>query len=242
MDHGQTMKFLKWITCLILAFFLVLVALTLQPETAHHLEKNFRNNMIRSFEDSGMPTQFHDLELSLWPLLIKWSLMNIVRNSAPQLPNSWLQIFQSIKLSNCALSINPGWFMLNAELECKKIDVRHQPLRWFQVESLNSALSTDFYFVHSDFRNLEGKQGWLNMTVKADNLIINGKTIRSFHLNYYFSSRTELVIEWPELKEKMLLINEPEQLRIVHVGVKENYGFLNQNLHSEIKSLWQNSL
>ena len=99
MDHGQTMKFLKWITCLILAFFLILVVLTLQPETAHHLEKNFRNNMIRSFEDSGMPTQFHDLELSLLPLLIKWSLMNIARNSAPHLPNSWLQIFQSISAS-----------------------------------------------------------------------------------------------------------------------------------------------
>ena len=80
------------------------------------------------------------------------------------------------------------------------------------------------------------------MTVKADNLIINGKTIRSFHLNYYFSSRTELVIEWPELKEKMLLINEPEQLRIVHFGIKENYSFLNQSLHAEIKWLWQNSL
>ena len=80
------------------------------------------------------------------------------------------------------------------------------------------------------------------MTVKADNLIINGKTIRSFHLNYYFSSRTELVIEWPELKEKMLLINEPEQLKIINVGVKENYGFLNQSLHSEILSLWQKFL
>ena len=242
MDHGQTMKFLKWITCLILALLLVLVAFTLHPETTDHLENNFQNNMIRSFEDSGMPTQLYDIKLSIWPLLIKWPLMKIARNSDLQLPNSWLQIFQSIKLSNCTLSINPGWFRLNAELQCKKINVRHQPLRWFHVESLNSALSTDFYFVHSDFRNLEGKQGWLNMTVKADNLIINGKTIRSFHLNYYFSSRTELVIEWPELKEKMLLINEPEQLRIVHVGVKENYGFLNQNLHSEIKSLWQNSL
>ena len=123
MDYGQTMKFLKWITFSILALFLVLAALTSHPETAHHLEKNFRNNMIRTFEDSGMPTQFHDLELSLWPLLIKWPLMNIVRNSVPQLPNSWLQIFQSIKLSNCTLSINPGWFRLNVDLKCKKINV-----------------------------------------------------------------------------------------------------------------------
>ena len=115
------MKFLKWISCLILAFFLILGGLILQPETTHHLEKNFRKNMIRSFEDSGMPTQFHDLELSLWPLLIKWSLMNIARKSPPKLPNSLLQIFQSIKLSNCALSINPGWFRLNAELQCKKL-------------------------------------------------------------------------------------------------------------------------
>ena len=220
------MKCLKWGTCFFLVFSLILLTLTLHPETARHLEKNFRKNIIRSFEDSGMPTQFQDLELSLWPLLIKWQMLHIVRNSAPQLPNPWLQIFQSIKFSNCALSISPGWFRLNSELQCKKINVGHQPLRWFHVESLNSALSTDFYFVHSDFRNLEGKQGWLNMTVKADNLVINGKTIRSFHLNYYFSSRTELVIEWPELKEKMLLVNEPEQLRIVLVGVNENFGFL----------------
>ena len=237
MDHGQTMKFLKWITCLILAFFLVLVALTLHPETAHHLENNFRNNIIRSFEDSEMPTQLHDIELSFWPLLIKWPLMNIARKSPPKLPNSLLQIFQSIKLSNCTLSITPGWFRLNAELQCKKIDVHHLSLRWFHVASLNSALSKDFYFVSSDFRNLEGKQGWWNMTIKADNLIINGKTIRSFHLNYFFSSSTKLVIEWPELKEKLFLINEPEQLRIFHVGGKENYCFLNHGLHTEIMSL-----
>ena len=189
-----------------------------------------------------MPTQLHDLELTLWPLLIKWRLMDIARNSAPQLPNSWLKIFQSIKLSNCTLLINPGWFRINADLQCKEIDVLHLPLRWFPVANLNSAFSKDFYFVHSDFRNLEGKQGWWNMTVKADNLIKNGKTIRPFHLNYYFSSRTELVIEWPELKEKMLLIHEPEQLRIVHFGMKENHGFLNHGLHTEIMSLWQDSL
>ena len=242
MDHGQTMKFFKWIIFLILALLIIFGALTLHPETSHHLENNFRNNIIRSFEDSGMPTQFHDLELSLWPLLIKWPLMNIARNSAPQLPNSWLKIFQSIKLSNCTLLINPGWFRINADLQCKEIDVFHLPLRWFPVANLNSAFSKDFYFVHSDFRNMEGKQGWWNMTVKADNLIKNGKTIRPFHLNYYFSSRTELIIEWPELKEKMLLIHEPEQLRIVHFGMKENYGFLNNGLHTEIMSLWQDSL
>ena len=236
------MKFLKWITFLIPALLIVLGALTLHPETSHHLENNFRKNIIRSFEDSGMPTQLHDLELTLWPLLIKWRLMDIARNSAPQLPNSLLKIFQSIKLSNCTLLINLGWFRINVDLQCKEIDVLHLPMRWFPVANLNSAFSKDFYFVHSDFRNLESKQGWWNMTVKADNLIKNGKTIRPFHLNYYFSSRKELVIEWPELKEKMLLINEPEQLRIVHFGMKENYGFLNHGLHTEIMSLWQDSL
>jgi len=232
------MKFLKWITFLILALLIVFGTITLHPETSYHLENNFRKNIIRSFEDSEMPTQLHEIELSFWPLLIKWPLMNIARRSPPKLPNSWLQIFKSIKLSNCTLSITPGWFRLNAELQCKKIDVRHLLLRWFHVANINSTLSKDFYFVSSDFRNLEGKQGWWNMTIKADNLIINGKTIRSFHLNYFFSSRTELVIEWPELKEKMLLINEPEQLRVVHVGVEENFCFLNQILHAEIKSLW----
>ena len=236
------MKFFKLVTILILSLLIILVAVTLHPDIARHLENNFKNNLARSFADSDMQTQLNDLEISVWPLLIKWQFLNIARNSKSKLPHSWLQIFQSIKFSNCALSISQGWFRLNAELQCKKINVGHQPLRWFHVESLNSALSTDFYFVHSDFRTLEGKQGWLNMTVKADNLVINGKTIRSLHLNYYFSSRTELVIEWPELKEKMLIINEPEQLRIVHFGVKENYSFLNQSLHSEIKWLWQNSL
>ena len=83
MDHGQTMKFLKWITFLILALLIVFGTLTFHPETSHHLENNFRNNIIRSFEDSEMPTQLHDIELSFWPLLIKWSLMNIARNSTP---------------------------------------------------------------------------------------------------------------------------------------------------------------
>ena len=234
------MKFLKWIFFLILAPLIILVALTFHPDTTTNLENNFRTNVIRSFEDSEMTTQLHKLKLSFWPLLIKWRMLNIVRNSTPKLPNSWLQIFQSIKFSNCSLSINPGLFRLNAELKCEKIVFRHQPLRWFRVASLNSALSTDFYFVHSDFRNLEGKQGWWNIIVKADNLILNGKTIRFFHLNYYFSSRTDLVIEWPNLKEKMLLINEPEQLRVVHPRLKENYFFLNQSLHSEIKSFWKN--
>ena len=237
MDHGQTMKFVKWITVLILVLFAILVASTFYPENVRNLEKNFRNNMIRSFEDSGMPTELPDIEISFWPLLIKWPLLNIARNSDSVLPNSWLQIFQSIKLSNCTLSINPGWFRLNAELLCNKIDLVHLPMRWLRLESLNSSLSRDFYFVHSDFRNLEDKQGWWNMTIKADNLIINGKTISSFHLDYYFSSRKKLVIEWPNLKEKMLLINEPEQLRVVLPGVKKHYGILSQSLHTEINSL-----
>ena len=207
MDHGQTMKFVKWITVLILALFVILVSLTFYPETARNLEKNFRKNMIRSFEDSGMPTELPDIEISFWPLLIKWPLLNISRNSDSVLPNSWLQIFQSIKLSNCTLSINPGWFRLNAELQCNKIDVVHLPMRWLRLESLNSSLSRDFYFVHSDFRNLEDKQGWWYMTTKADNFVINAKTISSFHLDYYFSSRKKLVIEWPNLKEKILLVS-----------------------------------
>jgi hypothetical protein len=237
MDRGQKMKFVKWITVFLMALFLILVGLTFNPKTARNLEKNFRNNIVRSFEDSGMPTELTDIEISFWPLLIKWPLLNIARNSDSVLPNSWLQIFQSIKLSNCTLSISPVWFRLNAELQCNKIYVLHLPMRWLYVESLNSSFSRDFYFVQSDFRNLEDKQGWWNMTIKADNLIINGKTISSFHLDYYFSSRKKLVIERPNLKEKMFLINEPEQLRVVIPGVKKNYGFLSQSLHTAINSL-----
>ena len=237
MDHWQKIKFVKWITVLTLVFIVVLVSLTFYPETTRNLEKNFRNNMIRSFDDSGMQTELPEIEISFWPLLIKWPFLNIARNSDSLLPNSWLKIFQSIKLSNCTLKINLGWSRLNAELQCNKIDVFHLPMRWLRVESLNSSLSRDFYFVHSDFRNLEDKQGWWNMTIKADNLIINGKIISSFHLDYYFSSRKKMVIEWPNLKEKILLINEPEQLRVVLPGVKKNYGILSQSLHTEINSL-----
>ena len=237
MDHWQKMKLLTWITALTLVFIVVLVSLTFYPETTRNLEKNFRNNIIRSFDDSGMPTELPEVEISFWPLLIKWPFLNIARNSDSALPNSWLKIFQSIKLSNCTLKIHPGWFRLNAELQCNKIYVVHQPMRWLRVESLNSSLSRDFYFVHSDFRNLEDKQGWWNMTIKAENLIINDKTISSFNLDYYFSSRKMLVIEWPNLKEKMLLINEPEQLRVVLPGVKKNYVILSQSLHTEINSL-----
>ena len=232
------MKFLKLITLLILGLFVALVALTFHPGTSRNLEKNLLKNMIRSFEDSGMPTKLHGIEISFWPLLIKWPLLNIARNSDSVLPNSWLQIFQSIKLSNCTLSISPVWFRLNAELQCNKIYVLHLPMRWLHVESLNSSFSRDFYFVQSDFRNLEDKQGWWNMTIKADNLIINGKIISSFHLDYYFSSRKKMVIEWPNLKEKILLINEPEQLRVVLPGVKKNYGILSQSLHTEMNSLF----
>ena len=236
MDHWQKMKFVKWITVLTLVSIVVLVPLTFYQGTTRNLEKNFRNNMIRSFDDSGMQTELPEIEISFWPLLIKWPFLNIARNSDSVLPNSWLKIFQSIKLSNCTLKINLGWSRLNAELQCNKIDVVHLPMRWLHVESLNSSLSRDFYFVHSDFRNLEDKQGWWNMTIKAENLIINGKTISSFHLDYYFSSRKKLVIEWPNLKEKMLLIYEPEQLRVVLPKLKKNYGILSQSLHTEINS------
>ena len=236
------MKFLKWTIFLILALIIIIVSISMHPETIRHLENNFRNNVIRSFEESDMPTQLHDPEISFWPFIIKWPFLNIARNSDLDLPNSWLKIFQSIKFLNCNLSINPGWFSFNAELQCEKIDVRHLILRWFHVSSLNTALSKDFYFLHSDFRNLEGKQGWWNITVKADKLILNGKIIRSFHLNYYFSSPTQLVIEWPNMKEKVFLINEPEQLKVVHIGKKENYSFLIQSLYAEIKSVWENSM
>ena len=241
MDPGKTMKFLKWIIFLVLAFFLVVLVFTLHPETTYRLENNFHNNMIRSFEDSGMRTRFKDVKFSFWPFSIKLPLMEIYRNTSPRMPNSWLQIFRSIKLTNCNLSMSMGLFRLIAELKCKKIDVRHLSLRWFELASINSALSKDFYFVSSDFRNLEAKQGWWKMKVKADNLIMNGKRIRSFQLNYYFSSRTKFIIEWPELKEKMLFVNEPEQLKVVHVGEGKNFGFLTQSLHNEIKSLWQDT-
>ena len=232
------MKFLKWITFSILTLFVIFLALTLHPNTTRNLENNFRKNITRSFEDSEMSTKLKDLKLSLWPFLMKWSLLHIARNSISDLPNSLLQIFQSTKLTDCTLSITPGWFLFDVEIKCKKIDVRYLPLRWLHVANLNSALSLDFYFLNSDFKNLQGKQGWWNVTLKADELNMNGKTIGPFHLSYYFSSLTDMVIEWPYLEEKMIVKNEPEQLRVVHLGRNENYSFLNKNLYAEIKSLW----
>ena len=108
MDHGQKMKFFKWVFFSILVFFAIFVTLTLHPDTTRNLEKNFKKNVIRSFEDSEMSTKLQELELSFWPLLMKWSLLHISRNSISELPNSLLQIFQSTKLSDCILSINPG--------------------------------------------------------------------------------------------------------------------------------------
>ena len=94
MDHWQKIKFVKWITVLTLVFIVVLVSLKFYPETTRNLEKNFRNNIIRSFDDSGMQTELTEIEISFWPLLIKWPFLNIARNSDSVLPNSWLKIFK----------------------------------------------------------------------------------------------------------------------------------------------------
>ena len=213
---------------------LALRVITLDPDTIPQLTTNFRKNLIRSFEDSGMQTQLKIINLSIWPPLIKWSFLKIARPTPPDLPNSWVQIFKTIELSDCAISVWPGWFDLQVDLHCTKIDIQHIPLQWSYVESLNSAYATEFFFTRSDFRTLESKQGWWNTTIKADNLYLNGKSQGKLYLSYHFISQTELEIEWPDSKEKILLSSEPEQLRIHKQGVGKNFSFLNPSLYTEI--------
>ena len=213
---------------------LALGVITLDPDTIPQLTTNFRKNLIRSFEDSGMQTQLKIIDLSIWPPLIKWSFLKIARPTPPDLPNSWVQIFKTIELSDCAISVWPGWFDLQVDIHCTKIDIQHIPLQWSYVESLNSAYATEFFFTRSDFRNLESKQGWWNTTIKADNWYLNGKAQGKLYLSYHFISQTELEIEWPDSKEKILLSSEPEQLRIHKQGVGKNFSFLNPSLYTEI--------
>ena len=228
------MKLLKWGGIFIFSVMLALGVITLDPDTIPQLTTNFRKNLIRSFEDSGMQTQLKIIDLSIWPPLIKWSFLKIARPTPPDLPNSWVQIFKTIELSDCAISVWPGWFDLQVDLHCTKIDIQHIPLQWSYVESLNSAYATEFFFTRSDFRNLESKQGWWNTTIKADNWYLNGKAQGKLYLSYHFISQTELEIEWPDSKEKILLSSEPEQLRIHKQGVGKNFSFLNTSLYTEI--------
>ena len=107
-------------------------------------------------------------------------------------------------------------------------------MQWSYVESLNSAYATEFFFTRSDFRTLESKQGWWNTTIKADNWYLNGKAQGKLYLSYHFISQTELEIEWPDSKEKILLSSEPEQLRIHKQGAGKNFSFLNPSLFTEI--------
>ena len=234
MCHWGIMKLLKWGGILIFSVMLALGAITLDPDTIPQLTTNFRKNLIRSFEDSGMQTQLKIIDLSIWPPLIKWSFLKIARPTPPDLPNSWVQIFKTIELSDCAISVWPGWFDLQVDLHCTKIDIQHIPLQWSYVESLNSAYATEFFFTRSEFRNLESKQGWWNTTIKADNWYLNGKAQGKLYLSYHFISQTELEIEWPDSKEKILLSSEPEQLRIHKQGVGKNFSFLNPSLYTEI--------
>ena len=228
------MKLFKWISILFFTGVMALGVLTLHPDTIPQLKTNLRKNLIRSFEDSGMQTQMEIKNLSIWPPTIKWSFLKIARVRPPDLPNSWVHILKTIKLSDCSLFVWPGWFNLQVDLHCSKIDIQHVPLRWSYVESLNSAYATEFFFTRSDFMNLESKQGWWNTTIKAENWYLNGEEQGPLHVRYHFISQTELEIVWPDSKEKTLLSSEPEQLLVQKQGMEKIFSFLNPNLYSEI--------
>ena len=105
MCHWGIMKLLKWGGILIFSVMLALGVITLGPDTIPQLTTNFRKNLIRSFEDSGMQTQLKIIDLSIWPPLIKLSFLKIARPTPPDLSNSWVQIFKTIELSDCAISV-----------------------------------------------------------------------------------------------------------------------------------------
>jgi len=228
------MKLFKWVCILFFTGFISIGVLTFHPDTILQLTTNFRKNLIRSFEDSGMQTQLKILDLSIWPPIVTWSYLKVARPSLPDLPNSWVQIFKTIELSDCAISFWPGWFNLRVDLHCKKIDVQYIPLQWSYVESLNSTYSTEFFFTHSDFMTLESKQGWWSTMIKADTWFLNGKKQGNLFLRYHFISETELEIEWLDSKEKILLSSEPEQLRIQKQGAGKDFSFLNPSLFKKI--------
>ena len=235
------MKLFKWGVISILTGLLALGVLTLHPETVPQLTTNFRKNLIRSFKDSGMQIQLKNLDLSIWPPLIKWSFLKIARPKSYDLPNSWVQIFRTIELSDCTISVWPDMFFLQVELNCTNMHVKHVPIQWSPVASLNSTYASEFFFSRSDFRNLESKQGWWNTTIKADHLFLNGEAMKSLHLCYHFISQTELEIEFPDSKEKIFLSSEAEQLRIRKQGTGKNFGFLNPSLYNEIMPKITNS-
>ena len=60
------------------------------------------------------------------------------------------------------------------------------------------------------------------------------KSQGKLYLSYHFISQTELEIEWPDSKEKILLSSEPEQLRIYKQGWGKNFGFLNNSLYTRM--------
>ena len=228
------MKQFKWACILFFAGVMALGVLTLHPDAIPQLTTNFRKNLIRSFKDSGMQTQLKIIDLSIWPPLIKWSFLKIARPKPAVLPNSWVQVFNNIELRDCAIAVWPGWFELQVDLHCKKIDIQHIPLQWIYVDSLKTAFAAEFFFTIDDYRTLQSKQGWWDTTIKADNWYLNGESQGKLYLRYHFISQSELEIEWPDSKEKILLSSEPEQLRIYKKGWRKNFGFLNNSLYTRM--------
>jgi len=228
------MKQFKWACILFFAGVMALGVLTLHPDAIPQLTTNFRKNLIRSFKDSGMQTQLKIIDLSIWPPLIKWSFLKIARPTPAVLPNSWVQVFNNIELRDCAIAVWPGWFELQVDLHCKKIDIQHIPLQWIYVDSLKTAFAAEFFFTIDDYRTLQSKQGWWDTTIKADNWYLNGESQGKLYLRYHFISQSELEIEWPDSKEKILLSSEPEQLRIYKKGWRKNFGFLNNSLYTRM--------
>ena len=90
------------------------------PRHDSSTDNRFSKKLIRSFVDSGMQTQLKIIDLSIWPPLIKWSFLKIARPTPPDLPNSWVQIFKTIELSDCAISVWPGWFDLQVDYIAQK--------------------------------------------------------------------------------------------------------------------------
>ena len=228
------MKQFKWVCILFFAGFMALGVLPLHPDPISKLTTNFRKNLIRSFKDSGMQTQLKIIDLSIWPPLIKWSFLKIARPTPAVLPNSWVQVFNNIELRDCAIAVWPGWFELQVDLHCKKIDIQHIPLQWIYVDSLKTAFAAEFFFTIDDYRTLQSKQGWWDTTIKADNWYLNGESQGKLYLRYHFISQSELEIEWPDSKEKILLSSEPEQLRIYKQGWEKNFSFLNHSLYTHM--------
>jgi len=230
------MRWIKWITLVsvlcAVALWVSVGAVIEDPNTIPQLEKNFHQNLVRSFEDSGMKTQLDGVSVSVWSPEIRWDSLSISRENAPAPPISLAYVFQSIELSRCKLQFQLKWIRLKMNLQCESIALQHRPLNWTPAKEINSSFAKQVFFDSSEFRTFRNKQRWLDVTVRSNSFQSNEEQMQPLHINYHFVSAKQLRISFPDENLEMQWYVEPEQLRISHSDqAGHNYAFLSSELY-----------